>query len=121
MVMLSPEPTVGGVRIPLIFKENASETVLAMPETVTTFEFESQLQDTELRPSPETALQPGAEVEIMAAAKGSLVQKAGIEIASCPPEGIWSLGLMVKVRVAALLTQAPPAEMEQAKSIQIYI
>ena len=39
--MLSPEPTVGGVRIPLIFKENASETVLAMPETVTTFEFES--------------------------------------------------------------------------------
>jgi len=39
--MLSPEPTVGGVKIPLILRENTSETVLAIPETVTIFELES--------------------------------------------------------------------------------
>lgn len=67
-----------------------------------------------LLPNPDTALQPGAEVDIVAALRGSLVQKEGMLIASCPPEGIWSLGVIVKVREEELLTYAPLAEMEQA-------
>jgi len=41
--------------------------------------------------------------------------------AICPPEGIWSLGVRVNVRVEELLTYAPLAEIAHAAYKKKYI